>query len=758
MRGHIVLFCLGLITISCVMEKQEIIPLISDSPAFYATIEVPGEPDTRAFADDQLHVLWDAGDHVSIFNKYTYNREYAFQGETGENSGTFEKVPNEDFVVGNDLDLIYAVYPYRASTRITDDGEITITLPSVQPYRENSFGREANTMVSVTEDNELYFRNLCGYFAVRLYGDNVSVSSISLEGNNGEYLAGKATIVAQLATTPVFQFDPDYSSRELVLTSSFPVEIGTTAETATTFWFVIPPARYENGITLTVRDGKGGVFVRHTTGSLVIRRNMLKKAAPLEVDKILPEAIDLGLSVKWAPYNLGASKPEEYGDYYAWGEVELKADYSLKTYKWCNGTSNSLTKYNADSSYGTVDNKTTLDLEDDAANVIWGGNWRMPTNAEWMELKNNCNWTWTKQNGINGRLVTASNGNSIFLPAAGYRHGPSLGGVGSDGRYWSSSLNSDNPTLAWRLGFYSGGVAYDDDGRYNGFSIRPVYVEPIHVESVSLDRTTAELSIGESLTLSATVLPENAIVKQVIWSSSDETVATVSPEGCVDGVGIGSAIITVTTCDGWKTANCYVTVKKESSIEAVDLGLPSGLKWASCNLGAAKPEEYGNHYAWGETVPKNNYTWATYKFELGTDWRGPFSKYVLDSSYGTVDNKPILEQEDDAACVNWGNNWRMPTDADWTELKTNCTWTWTTRNGVKGRLVTGPNDNSIFLPAASASGGNGASSAGSGGYYWSSSLSTNRSDYALYVFFSSSEISRSGYFRNVGQSIRPVCP
>lgn len=472
--------CLGLIIISCVKEKREIIPVFSDDSAFYATIEVPGEPDTRAYADDQLHVLWDAGDHVSIFNKYTYNREYAFQGETGENSGTFGKVPNEDFVTGNDLDLIYAVYPYRASTRITDDGEITITLPSVQPYRENSFGREANTMVSVTEDNELFFRNLCGYFAVRLYGDNVSVSSISLEGNNGEYLAGKATIVAQLATAPVFQFDPDYSSRELVLTSSFPVEIGTTAETATTFWFVIPPARYENGITLTVRDGKGGVFVRHTTGSLVIRRNMLKKAAPLEVDKILPEAIDLGLSVKWAPYNLGASKPEEYGDYYAWGETSLKEYNDWDTYQWCNGTHNKLLKYNVDASVGNdgfTDDKTVLDTEDDAASVKLGHGWRIPTMAEQDELRTQCTWTWTEQDGVNGCKVTGPNGNTIFIPAAGSWVQSAVSGLGTDAVYWSSSLCMEYPYRAKMIHFKDGVLEIGNGDRRFGHSIRPVYVE-----------------------------------------------------------------------------------------------------------------------------------------------------------------------------------------------------------------------------------------------------------------------------------------
>ena len=132
----------------------------------------------------------------------------------------------------------------------------------------------------------------------------------------------------------------------------------------------------------------------------------------------------------------------------------------------------------------------------------------------------------------------------------------------------------------------------------------------------------------------------------------------------------------------------------------VDLGLPSGLKWATMNVGASKPEEYGDYFAWGETEPKKEYSWLNYKFELSTDNNGPFSKYVTNSSYGTVDNKTVLDPEEDAAHVNWGGSWRMPTEEEWTELRTNCTWTWTTQNGVNGRLVTGPNGKSIFLPAA----------------------------------------------------------
>ena len=133
------------------------------------------------------------------------------------------------------------------------------------------------------------------------------------------------------------------------------------------------------------------------------------------------EAIDLGLpsGTKWANMNVAASTPEEYGGYYAWGETEEKDNYSWSTYKWCRGSYDTQTKYCTDSSYGTVDNKTVLDPEDDVAHVKWGGTWRMPTLDEQKELLNKCTWNWTTQNGVNGYKGTGPNGNSIFLPAAG---------------------------------------------------------------------------------------------------------------------------------------------------------------------------------------------------------------------------------------------------------------------------------------------------------------------------------------------------
>ncbi|MGM9819172.1 MAG: hypothetical protein ACI30B_09405 [Paludibacteraceae bacterium] len=190
--------------------------------------------------------------------------------------------------------------------------------------------------------------------------------------------------------------------------------------------------------------------------------------------------VDLGLpsGTKWATCNVGASSPEGYGNYYAWGETEPKTTYDLSSYKWCNGSYDTLTKYNTSSDYGTVDNKTQLELADDAARANWGGAWRMPTDAEWTELRENCTWTWTTQNGVNGYEVKGTNGNSIFLPAAGYRSNGGLLDAGYNGNYWSCSLSTDYPGSAWRVNFNSDNVyRYYNSGRYYGQSVRPVLGE-----------------------------------------------------------------------------------------------------------------------------------------------------------------------------------------------------------------------------------------------------------------------------------------
>ena len=231
-------------------------------------------------------------------------------------------------------------------------------------------------------------------------------------------------------------------------------------------------------------DGTRTEFVASTVDSIAF--STITDSPDQPDDPIKPadptngyEYVDLGLpsGTKWATMNVGADSPEDYGDYFAWGETTTKSTYNWSTYKWCNDSYNTMTKYCTSSSYGTVDNKTILDLSDDAAYVNWGSSWRMPTKAEYDELINTSytTWTWTTQNGVKGYKVTSkTNGNSIFLPAAGCRDNSDLYNAGFGGGYWSSSLSTGNPDYAYGLHFYSGSVSSSHSSRYQGLSVRPV--------------------------------------------------------------------------------------------------------------------------------------------------------------------------------------------------------------------------------------------------------------------------------------------
>ena len=470
-----------------------------------------------------------------------------------------------------------------------------------------------------------------------------------------------------------------------------------------------------------------------------------------------PEAVDLGLSVKWANMNVGAISPEDYGDYFAWGETEPKSNYAVTTYKLSNGTWNTLTKYNFNSSYGTVDNKIVLDPEDDAAHVNWGGSWRMPTDAEWTELRTKCTWTWTTENGLNGRRVTGPNGKSIFLPAAGDRDGTDLEYAGFYGSYWSSSLYTGDPVLACLVYFSSGNVGRSYFTRYYGRSVRPVYGEFIPVKSISLDKTSLELNAGDKQQLTASVSPSNATAKDIHWASSDESIAKVDQDGLVTAVAPGTATITAYGSSG-VSASCTVTVKE--GVQAVDLGLPSGLKWASCNVGATKPEQFGDYFSWGETETKNEYTWSTYKWGNG-DWDADehLSKYNTDPSCGNVDGNTMLLPEDDVAQDKWKGGWRMPTDAEWTELRDYCTWTWTVSyegTGVAGYIVEGTKNSAIFLPATGHMEDEFVLDPGVNCGYWSSNIDPDNPAYAWFVYFEEGGVYRTIGPRKYGYSVRPV--
>ena len=285
----------------------------------------------------------------------------------------------------------------------------------------------------------------------------------------------------------------------------------------------------------------------------------------------------------------------------------------------------------------------------------------------------------------------------------------------------------------------------------------------VHVTGISLDRTSTTIKEGESVTLIARVIPDNAYDKSVSWSSSDNTIASVDNSGKVTAKAKGNATIKTTANDGsGVSASCAVVVRGPCPAGAIDLGL--SVYWATSNIGASTPEGYGDYYAWGETEIKEDYSWLTYKW--GTEYSSEdFTKYCPadKASYwggeGSPDGKTALDPEDDAAHVNLGGNWRMPTYQEWYNLIKKCTWTWTDNyngTGVKGRIVTASNGNSIFLPAAGNRYGTSLYHAGSSGSYWTRSLLNSMPFGSWFVGFDSADVDWLYDNRSDGLSIRPV--
>ena len=456
-------------------------------------------------------------------------------------------------------------------------------------------------------------------------------------------------------------------------------------------------------------DGNGVVNMDDLTNMIIYL--VFGKWSELQVP---PGCVDLGLpsQTMWATCNLGATNPEDYGDYYAWADlVPNKEYYWWETTAWTYGENGHLyfTKYNTDSQYGEVDNKMELDPEDDVAYVNLGSDWRMPSREQIGELVENCTWEWTEVNGVYGQMVTGPNGNTMFLPAAGRRLAYNLNDVGSYGYYWGREIYAQTPAV-----------------------IHPTKGVMLYIGSQTFENSASDRDFGQS------VRPVN--VSQLLHPGTYF-------QGDADGNGV------VNMDDLTALINYLVFgVWPEIGDTYVDLGLPTGTLWATRNVGATYPEDSGDYFAWGETTPnKDSYIWATYQWGAIINGSSKITKYNTKETYGEVDNLTELEPEDDAAYVNMGPEWRMPSKEQIDELVENCTWEWTEVNGVYGQLVTGPNGNTMFLPAAGNNSGNHISDAGTYGHYWSRDLQFLTPTYIVPLNATKLFISSDNYGKNAGQ-------
>ena len=397
------------------------------------------------------------------------------------------------FLLGESAETLNETYHNGSiylETSLSDDGSFSISLP-VPNYSKASMGN------SLRSNTTYYYQAVAevsgsGFIINYFYGEIKSFTTkgpddISLTtGDASDILYTQATLSGSFT---IEGLDPPTLANNM----GVGFEYGTSAELTDEVKRTISSSCNSDGsfqrtITSLLPGTKyyyRAVFAGYEDSMVKIIKEGEVKSFTTEPYPI-PQAVDMGTvvngkNIKWASFNLGAGKPEEYGDYFAWGETAPKENYSWSTYNFRRGgthwTNVKFSKYNTDSSYGAVDNKTVLESSDDVAIVNLGGKWRMPTDAEWTELRTKCTWTWTTNyngTGVKGRIVTASNGNSIFLPAAGYRDDTYLDFAGSYGSYWSSSLSTDRPYSAWYVYLSSDDVLRGTYYRYYGISVRPV--------------------------------------------------------------------------------------------------------------------------------------------------------------------------------------------------------------------------------------------------------------------------------------------
>ena len=413
---------------------------------------------------------------------------------------------------------------------------------------------------------------------------------------------------------------------------------------------------------------------------VIAGRSRMKEASPEAVDLALPSG------TKWANMNLGACAPEEWGDYFQWGEttpctnprehLSMVNNYTpgfIPVRRDNFGTEKDpmyKDGYVGESGYWccNISGKTKYD----AATANWGQQWRMPTKAQMEELVNECEWIMCSLNGVNGARVVGRNGNYIFLPAAGERSEDDLYFEGRYGHYWSGEcLKYDAYCISFLI---DRGKSRDRESRRTGFSVRPV-VAVIQAESA---RETTEAS-----------------------------------------------------------------QKDVEGIVSVDLGLPSGTKWANMNVGASGPDSPGEYFAWGDVGIKDNYDIQSYA-------------HFKNGALQDIGND-IAGTEYDVARTRWGGEWHMPTKQQFEELMAKCTWEWEERENFNGFKVTGPNGNSIFLPAAyNRSGSDLPDGMEAFGEYWTATASGEKNSW-LFRFYEDSRPSMDeGGYRPYGLSVRPV--
>ena len=758
--------------VSCNKEKES-----SKEAVFSAKLEQHiGQQSRTAINPENGMVKWLAGDKIVVANGNGETAQFTLQSGAGSNEGTFSTAGEFEMEAP-----FTAAYPQNATISGTT---ATFTLPATQTLTQTgTFANGANPMAAYGTDDNLYFRNLCGGLDVRLLGDNIHVSGIRITGSESEKLNGTFAVDCSV-NEPAIMANQGSNGTNIVTLNC---DVVLDAEAATEFFIVLPVGALAQGFTMEVLDGTEVICTKQLETNLAqIVRNEVKRFNPLLIVNETPTPIELpdvvtnqvtditttAATVGGEIVSDGGSAITECGVCYKtgnedWTCVNLTATNNAFTTTLTDLTPNTTYTVRA---YATNEGGTGYGAEvtftTDEEIVI-----TVPTvtTSEVTEI--------TTTTAIVGGSITSAGNGTISESGICYKTGNedwTCVNLTATNNAFTTTLTDLTPNTTYTVRAYATneeGTGYGEEVTFTTEE-EIVITAPTVTTNAVTDITTNSALVGGAITndgngtvtesgicyktgnedwTCVSIAATNNAFSMTLTGLTANTTYTVRAYATnEEGTGYGEEVSFTTLNDGGGDTHEYV-----------DLGLPSGTLWATCNVGADTPEGYGDYFAWGETEPKSVYNWSTYQYCMGSDHT--LTKYCDESSYGYngfTDNLTTLLPEDDAATANWGNGWRMPTLEEWQELLDNTAVTWTQQGGVNGRLFTASNGNSLFLPAVGYRNDGSLYGAGSYGYYWSSSLSTGirfRPKYAVAFWLveshSSMEYSSS---RDCGRSVRPV--
>ena len=805
MKARYILFAVAaLVLAACYKTNEQPEP---DGPQMTFRAYQEGSQGTKTTVQNGgTQVYWEPADEIKVFFKGSGSR-FVSQNTTEATVADFSGTLN--ILIGanegaSSTTKIFGLYPYRADA-VSDGSSVTTTLPAEQTGRAGSFAKNTHISIAATNANsvDLGFYNVTG--GLRFSLTQEGIKSVTFEGNNGENLAGKMKLAFESGIPAI----KEVSEGEKVITLSAPG--GGTFQTGQWYYIEVIPGILSKGFKMVFSKGNESAKLS-SSSSVTIGRGKYGSLADADEGLIFKESggddePDPSSVIQFADPIAKYACVEKFdtnGDQEVSYE-EAAAATSLKGLftNWNTVTSFDEIKYftGVKSTEGVFSGLAKLKSISIPEFITTLGTFQNCSSLESVALPDAISSLPAYCfDGCSALTNVELPGGITSVPDYCFRDCSALtsisfpAGLKTIGSYsfknCSSISSVDCPASLTSMGQYAfsgcsslvSAVLPSDmtvipDGLFQAcFALRTITL-PSSLMSIGkaafsgcrfkgndytleLPSTVTSIGSGAFGPLRHLIIPSISAVSISSDSFPDGYTLLYVPAGMVEMYKVRTnwsnyknQILPI----GDYPAMPYWLTQSGTIGSAIDLGL--SVKWASWNVGASAPEEYGTYFTWGETVPQWDYDCSTYKWCNGDDIK--FTKYCTDSSYWDssepMDNKTVLDPEDDAARVNWGGSWRMPTREECDELINNCTWTWTTQNGVNGRLVTGPNGKSIFLPAAGYRQNADLLGDGRSCYYLSSVIS-NLNYYAYGVISDYSRVRLFVYYRTTGQSIRPVCP